>query len=356
MLSRILIAVVLGCLLILPANAQTVRFDTNVGNIDFLLNPTGNPNLVPHVDNILAYVNAGLYDSSFINRAATGFVLQFGGFSLDPLVPPASPDDFIDIPSFDPVVVDADGDFQVDFIFDVDGDDDVDSDDASAFGLSNTTGTVSLALSSVFVDGQSMVNPNSGTSSFFVNLNDNGFLDDQGFVPFATVPDTTTVDLITSLPQLNLDPTGANLAAINVPLVNDANVVFIERAFVLEDEDVSNSITFSTLTSAETAAETAVVTFSTVTGISDDSPTTFSDLSLAEDIGATAPVTFSVLTMNEDVQTFTSSSLTAGQSASTTATGDGSLAVQAVAVPEPPALVLAIGALVAIYMLKPSKR
>ena len=27
------------------ATAQTVRFDTNVGNIDIVLNPTGDPNL-----------------------------------------------------------------------------------------------------------------------------------------------------------------------------------------------------------------------------------------------------------------------------------------------------------------------
>ncbi|TWU28160.1 peptidylprolyl isomerase [Bythopirellula polymerisocia] len=194
-------------------SAQTVRFDTNVGTFDMLLNPTGNPFLQGHVDNLLAYVEAGRYNTTVINRAATNFVLQMGGFQAPFLSLPGNFNAFPAVASFDPVVVDEDGDGQVDF---------------DLGGLSNTRKTVSLALSG------SPTNPNSGTSSFFINLSDdNDFLDASGFVPFAEIVNMATIDLITSLPQQNLDPNGGNLAAINIPVLEDNHLVIIERAFVV---------------------------------------------------------------------------------------------------------------------------
>ena len=84
-----------GLSLLSTSWAQTVRFDTNVGNIDLTLNPTNNGNLNQHVDNILRYIEAGRYERVVLNRADTGisstdpsddFVLQFGGFTLaDPI-------------------------------------------------------------------------------------------------------------------------------------------------------------------------------------------------------------------------------------------------------------------------------
>jgi len=314
--------------------AQTVRFDTNVGNIDFLLNPTNNSNLQSHVDNLLLYVNSGRYDLSVINRAAEDFVLQFGGFTLDPLELPASFDAFTNIPSFDAVTVDQDGDGNVDF---------------DLGGLSNTPGTVSLALGAG--------NPNSGTSSFFVNLGDNGaLLDPQAFVPFAEVVDMATVDSILSLPQTNF--AGGGLAGDDVPTINGTGVVFIERAFVLEAAGSTSATTFSTLINQEVASDVISVAFSTVTPAGDESvsnPSTFSTVTSASDGSGSTPVTFSVvtpLTQAVGASAVTSSSLLSSSAA--TSLGQ-SAALQGVAVPEPPALVLAIGALVAIYVLKPNK-
>jgi len=209
MLSRFYSAVVLGCLVVVPVTAQTVRFDTNVGTFDLELNPTGNVNLQGHVDNMLAYVNAGRYDLTVINRAAENFVMQLGGFQLDTLELPSAFSAFPSVSAFADVVVDANNDGTVDF---------------DLTGLNNTRGTVSLALGGG--------DPNSGSSSFFVNVNDNLGLDGQNFVTFATVSDFATIDLIYSLEQANLNDGG--LAADDIPILDSNRLVFIERAFVLD--------------------------------------------------------------------------------------------------------------------------
>jgi len=273
MLSRFCNAVLLGSLLILPATAQTVvRFDTNVGTIDMELNPTGNPNLQAHVDNFVAYVDSGRYDLTVINRAAEGFVMQMGGFQLDTLLLPSSFSDFPSVPAFDPVIVDADGDDMVDF---------------DVTNLLNTRGTVSLALSTT---------SNTGTSSFFVNIGDNPTLDLDllRFVPFASIGDMATIDLIMGLQQGVLDDGG--LASADIPLLDNNRLVFVERAFILD-----------------VAAEAAAL----MSGVGDLS-------------GSPAAI---------------SAALSAN---STTAP-------PSLTVPEPPALVLAVGALVLIYIMKPSK-
>ncbi len=250
MLLRLCSAVVLSGLLLMPATAQTIRFDTNVGTIDMELNPIGNANLQTHVDNMIAYVEAGRYDLTVINRAAENFVMQMGGFQLETLVLPENFSDFPSVPTFDPVIVDVDNDGTVDF---------------DVASLLNTRGTVSLALST---------DANTGTSSFFINLGDNTSLDASNlrFVPFASINDMATIDLIMGLQQANLDDGG--LGGDDVPLLDNAHLVYVERAFVL------------------------------------DLP----------------------------------------------ADGLSSNSLQALSVPEPPALVLALGALVVVLVMKPSKK
>ena len=68
---------VLAAFVCLSASAQTVRFDTNFGNIDVQLLPNTAPNTV---QNFLNYVNKGAYNNSFFHRSVTGFVVQGGGF------------------------------------------------------------------------------------------------------------------------------------------------------------------------------------------------------------------------------------------------------------------------------------
>ena len=240
MATRFLTALILGLALVPVATAQTVRFDTNVGNIDLVLNPMGLPELRAHVDNILAYVDAGRYENVVINRADTGsnpndpeddFVLQFGGFLTSSQVF-SSFSDFPSVESFDPVIVDFDGDGQVDF---------------NTTALSNTRSTVSLALSGP---------PNTGTSSFFVNVGDSSRLDDQGFVPFARVVDMSTVDYIMRLNQVS--DSSAGLASSNIPVLNDDNLlVFVERVFVLDPNPAVPLAASSTLSATPSGLGTS---------------------------------------------------------------------------------------------------
>jgi len=207
MLTRLLSVVAVTCLTVNLASAQIVRFDTTVGTFDMVLNPTFNENLQPHVNNLLAYVNSGRYNRTVINRAAEDFVLQLGGFQAPFLSVPENFDAFPSVPAFDPVIVDANGDGQVDF---------------DTTGLTNTRGTVTLALSN---------NPNTGTSSFFVNLGDNAFLDAQGFVPFAEISNMATINLIMGLPQVSIP--GGGLASQDIPTIDETRLIIIEQVFVV---------------------------------------------------------------------------------------------------------------------------
>ncbi len=181
-----------------------------------LLNPTGNDNLQPLVDNILAYVDTGRYTNAVLNRASDGvagdptddFVLQMGGF-LTSRLNNVTANDLNQTPvrRFDSVTVDADGNGQPDF---------------NTNGLSNIRGAVSLALSAG--------DPNSGSSSFFVNINDNTFLDDQGFVPFAYIQDMETIDLIMALNQVSLD---SGLTFSDVPLTEFNDLVIVNSVDVI---------------------------------------------------------------------------------------------------------------------------
>ncbi len=219
MFSRISCAVVLSSLLVSAAAAQTVRFDTNVGNFDVVLNPNDIPELQGHVDNFLGYVNGGFYDNLLINRTPDNFVMQLGRFSIESIFVPMDQSGFIDnrdtfAELFDPVIVDEDDDGTVDF-------------DTSM--LSNTRNTISLALNGT--------NSNSGTSEFFVNFRDNGNLDPSDgtgtadFVTFAMVPDMTTIDLINQLTVRNLFGSPFD----DVRLLDNDTVVYVERAFVLSE-------------------------------------------------------------------------------------------------------------------------
>jgi len=181
-----------------------------------VLNPTNNPLLQDYVDNFLAYVNAERYHCAVINRAAEGFVMQTGGFKVRTPELPSTVNGFMPIATFDPVPgVPAD----------------------TIAGLSNTIGTVALALPG---DGMGGTDEDAGTSSFFVNLTDNSFLD-ADFTVFAEVPDLTTINEIMALDQVDLtqDPNfGAgpgNLAFTDVPLRPNGDLVIITRAFEITD-------------------------------------------------------------------------------------------------------------------------
>ncbi len=222
MIYRIGLLVVLIVSLAVPAEAQrVVRFETTEGNFDMVLNPTNNSVLDDYAQNLLNYVENNAYLGSWINRAAknsdgSAFVLQMGGFFSHTRRP--SP------------TVNSVGIVNQSFA-------DVPGHPAQGLGLSNTVGTVSLALPS---NSDGSTNQDAGSTSFFVNAADNSFLD-PNFTVFAAVPDMTTINKINALQTLDRtqDPVfsaqAGGLGLSEVPVDADGNQVFIKRAFVVTD-------------------------------------------------------------------------------------------------------------------------
>jgi cyclophilin family peptidyl-prolyl cis-trans isomerase len=133
-----------------PGRTQ-VRMQTTLGEIEILLCDFDAPNSVA---NFLEYVNAGSYGTTgFIHRSvqeAGGiFVIQGGGFTVDP-------EGRIDeVPTQDPIALEM-------------------------VGLENLRGTLAMARTS---------EPDSATSQWFINVQDNPFFDDaeQGYAVFGEV-------------------------------------------------------------------------------------------------------------------------------------------------------------------------
>jgi cyclophilin family peptidyl-prolyl cis-trans isomerase len=216
MLQRVLFATLTLFSLAVPASAQVVRFETTIGDFDMVLNPRNEARLEGHVDNLLQYVNNNSYNGSWINRADTGFVLQMGGFFAQTKRPPLTLESTRSVDAFTPVLGEPAAEFT---------------------DLSNTVGTVAMALPGLPGGG---TNQDGGTSSFFVNLTSNDFLD-ANFTVFAAIPDMTVVNQIMALTKVDrtTDPNfgagGGNLAFSDIPITTDGFQVFIKRAFVVTD-------------------------------------------------------------------------------------------------------------------------
>ncbi len=129
------------------SQAQTVRFKTNLGDIDVELLPSSAPRTV---ENFLKYMNDGSYNNSLVHRSVKDFIWQGGGYKLDGTT-------VKEIAAKDPVV--------------------------NEYRESNIRGTIAMAK----LDG----NPNSATNQWFFNLNNNNAsnLDRQngGFTVFGRV-------------------------------------------------------------------------------------------------------------------------------------------------------------------------
>jgi cyclophilin family peptidyl-prolyl cis-trans isomerase len=215
MLRRVVFLLAIAALLSTASvvGAQVVRFQTTVGDFDLVLNPTSNPLLQEHVDNMLHYVLSGRYDNTVIHRAVDNFVLQMGVFETMTPAVPSHVSGFVPIETYAPIQ----------------------GVPAVEVGLSNIAGTVGLALSG----GPSGTNQDSGTSSFFVNLNSNSFLDND-FAVFARVANMATINAIMAVPTVDLASipsfgAGAgNLAFTDVPKLANGNLVFINKAFVVQ--------------------------------------------------------------------------------------------------------------------------
>ena len=173
----------------MQAVGQTVRFETNVGNIEVQMHPNDAPIAVA---NFLSYVNAPAgsnYEDTFFHRSIISpslSIVQGGGFYV-PVNGTAS-----SVPSQDPIV--------------------------NEFGISNTRGTVAFAK----MGG----NPDSATNQWFFNLEDNrANLDNQngGFTAFANVIGDG-MDVIDSMRDIPIFNASNITSAFNtLPLQNFAN-------------------------------------------------------------------------------------------------------------------------------------
>ncbi len=188
--------------------AQTVVFNTNLGDIKVQLDSAAAPGTV---QNFMSYVNAAAgsnYDGSFFHRSINNFIVQGGGFyvPVDGSVIP--------VPSQPPIV--------------------------NEFGVSNTRGTIAMAK----LGGD----PDSATNQWFFNTADNSAnLDNQngGFTVFGTVTSgMEVVDAIENLPAFDLD--GPNSTTFNnVPLTNNgSDFVVINRIIVLGDINLDGTTNF----------------------------------------------------------------------------------------------------------------
>src|SRR5260370_6586108 len=152
----------LALALFLPVTlwSQTVRFHTNLGDIDVVLLPDSAPLTVA---NFLNYANRGDFNNSIIHRSVPGFIFQGGGYQWKDGSPVA-------IPSDPPV--------------------------QNEYNVSNTRGT--LAMAKLGTDA------NSATNQWFFNLANNAAnLDNQngGFTVFGRIANSagrTIMDRIAS--------------------------------------------------------------------------------------------------------------------------------------------------------------
>jgi len=113
---------------------MAVILSTNYGNIKLELDADKAPKTV---ENFLSYVNAGHYDGTIFHRVIDGFMIQGGGFEPG----------MKQKPTRDPVENEAKN------------------------GLKNDAYTIAMARTSA---------PHSATAQFFINVNNNSFLDYPG--------------------------------------------------------------------------------------------------------------------------------------------------------------------------------
>lgn len=148
-----------------------VVFSTSLGDITIELLTDDAPLTVA---NFLHYVDSGFFDGTIFHRVIPGFVIQGGGFTAD----------MEQKPTQEPIKNEADN------------------------GIKNLRGTLSMARTQA-VD--------SATSQFFINLNDNAFLDhgerDFGYAVFGKVAEG--MDVIDKIAAV---ATGDHGMHQNVPL------------------------------------------------------------------------------------------------------------------------------------------
>lgn len=215
-----------------PDTEMAVRWETNKGNIEFLLYPSLAPSAVA---NFMAYVNAGDYTDILVHRHVPNFVLQAGGFRADNnLSSVASRPSPINEPGISNLrwtiaaaKRGARGSKTNDAI-------------KAVYKASNPQPPAPKEL--IDDDFGYLGNPNSATTDIFINLNNNAAnLDNQngGFTAFGRIATASqaTVNAITALPVGDfggspIDSIPVNAATLPTSLKLD-QVVKVNRAYAI---------------------------------------------------------------------------------------------------------------------------
>ena len=155
------------------ALAQKVKLNTSAGDIVVELDAAKAPKTV---ENFVQYVKAGHYDGTVFHRVIPSFMIQGGGMTVD----------MKEKPTRAPIPLE------------------------SKNGLGNARGTLAMARTG---------NPNSATSQFFVNVQDNDRLnaanspDGNGYAVFGKV--VSGMDVVDKIREV---PTGSKGGHNDVPL------------------------------------------------------------------------------------------------------------------------------------------
>jgi peptidyl-prolyl cis-trans isomerase B (cyclophilin B) len=164
-----------------------VVFETNKGTFSVELNAEKAPVTVA---NFINYINKGHYDGTIFHRVIPGFMVQGGGF--EPGMNQKSSDDEIQ--------------------------------NEANNGLSNVVGSLAMARTN---------EPHSASSQFFINVNDNNFLDFKsetpqgwGYAVFGKVVDG--MDVVEAIKGVETANNGHHQ---DVPVED----VVIEKAYIKED-------------------------------------------------------------------------------------------------------------------------
>jgi peptidyl-prolyl cis-trans isomerase A (cyclophilin A)/peptidyl-prolyl cis-trans isomerase B (cyclophilin B) len=189
MLRKLILAAGFAALAATPALAANpqVEFDTTAGVIKLELYPDAAPKTVA---NFLDYVKSGHYVGTQFHRVIDGFMIQGGGFTTE----------FYQKPTKPPIPIE--------------------SESSAKAGLKNVPGTIAMARTG---------DPNSATSQFFINVNDNARLNfsaatpqGYGYTVFGKVIDgMDVVNKIAKAPKGATDkvPPGINPADVPATLV-----------------------------------------------------------------------------------------------------------------------------------------
>lgn len=158
------------------ANTETttVQMETNKGTITLELDNQKAPETV---NNFVSYAHEGFYDGTIFHRVIPGFMIQGGGFTVDMSAKDAHP----------PISNEADN------------------------GLKNDAGTIAMARTT---------DPQSATSQFFINVQNNDFLNftskterGWGYTVFGKV--TGGMDIVKAIEKV---PTGNSGGHQDVPV------------------------------------------------------------------------------------------------------------------------------------------